>query len=219
VRARILSEEMLDSMPDEIARLNLADIARINRFTRAQSRLIAELRSRFPADAPLRFLDIGAASGDMAARVRREFPQATTVCLDLMHRNLQCAPGQRVQADAFQLPFCDCTFDVVHCSLFLHHFSDAQCEILLRRMHAVSRNLVLIQDLHRSPLSYWFLPFTRWLFGWHQVTVSDGMASVAAGWRRDELRRLLDSVNMSPSSSIRWHFPSFRYFIAISCKR
>ncbi len=135
--------------------------------------------------------------------------------LDLNPDHLREADAPKIAADAFRLPFADRSCDVVHCSLFLHHFSDEACRELLLEMHRVARRLVLIQDLHRHPLSYWFLPLTRWLLGWHPMTVSDGMLSVAAGWTRPELKCLLRAAGYLPRATIEWHFPSFRYFIAI----
>lgn len=208
---RVLEEEILDQVSDEVAAANLADIARINALTGARIRLAADLRRYFQPQSAFSFLDVGAASGDFAAMVRRRYPSSRTFCLDLQHRNLRRAPGPRLQANAFQLPFPDRSIEVVHCSLFLHHFSDNECRKLIAEMFRVSSRLVLIQDLHRHWLSYYFLPFTRPIFRWNQVTVDDGMKSVAAGWRRKELESLLEGY----PATIRWHFPSFRFFISI----
>jgi hypothetical protein len=82
-------------------------------------------------------------------------------------------------------------------------------------MYRVASKLVLVQDLHRHWISYYFLPLTRFLFQWNKITVEDGMKSVAAGWRRTELESVLSIAGLLSRSKIRWHFPSFRYFIAI----
>ncbi len=85
--------------------------------------------------------------------------------------------------------------------------------MLLREMARVSSRMVIVQDLHRHQIPYWFLPVTRPLFRWRPITVADGKRSVAAGWRRAELQDLLARAGLK--GKIRWHFPSFRYFIAI----
>lgn len=206
---------MLDFSSDLEAARNLRDLARINKWTGATRKLLQQLRQRFQAEECFRFLDVGAASGDMAQAVLASFPNARVVCLDLLLRNLKCAPNSRVQADAFALPFQTSCFDVVHCSLFLHHFAGDAVEKLILEMNRVSNNLILIQDLHRHPIAYYFLPATRWIFRWHTLTVDDGKKSVAAGWRRRELEQILQRVDLLKRSKIYWHFPSFRYFIAI----
>ena len=206
---------MLDFSSDFEAVRNLRDLARINQWTGATRELVRQLRQRFRAGDSFRFLDVGAASGDLARAVLVSFPNANVVCLDLLRRNLQCAPDERVLADAFALPFpADC-FEVVHCSLFLHHFTGEAVEKLILEMNRVSKHLILIQDLHRHWISYYFLPSTRWIFRWHPLTVNDGMKSVAAGWRRKELEQILQQIGLIRQSKIQWHFPSFRYFIAI----
>jgi ubiquinone/menaquinone biosynthesis C-methylase UbiE len=218
VQVRTIEPEMMDSASDADLVLNLRDIARINFWTGARRRLLWELRQWFGDGEDFRFLDVGAASGDVAEAIRKGFPRAGTVCLDLQYRNLASAPQPRVQADAFRLPFPDGAFEVVHCSLFLHHFSTKEAEQLIAEMHRVSSRLVLIQDLHRHWLSYYFLPLTQWCFRWQAITVSDGMKSVQAGWKRRELEKMLERLDLLRVSAVQWHFPSFRYFIAIRAK-
>lgn len=206
----------MDSVSDEVAAINLADIARINRITGARRHLIASLRRRFARSDNFRFLDVGAATGDLALAVKSAFPNAKIFCLDLQFRNLRGAPAPQIQADAFALPFANDSFDVVHSSLFLHHFDNPAAGRLIVEMQRVSRALLLIQDLHRHWLAYYFLPVTSSVFGWHPITVSDGMKSVAAAWRRPELELLLTQLDLLSQAKITWHFPSFRYFIAVS---
>ncbi len=215
VQERILEQEMLDSASDQEAARNLRDITRINAITGAKREILRQIGQYFAANDKFRFLDVGAASGDFAKAVSRHFKQSSPFCLDLQFRNLKLAPQQKVQADAFRLPFPDGSFDIVHCSLFLHHFDSSDTKLLLNEMNRVASKLVLIQDLHRHWISYYFLPFTQFFFRWNKITVEDGMKSVAAGWRRNELESILFHCGLLKHSKIRWHFPSFRYFIAI----
>lgn len=210
---RLLEPEILDQMSDDVAALNLADLRRINRWTGARAHLLRLMRRHLNMNDSFIFLDVGAASGDTAAGVSHQFPHAKCICLDLVHRNLSAAPGPRVQADAFHLPFADSSIDVVHCSLFLHHFTATDAKQLVAEMFRVSRRLVIVQDLERSWLSYYFLPATQWLLRWHDVTVADGMKSVAAGWKKQELVNLFEGLKGQISAE--WHFPSIRYFIAL----
>lgn len=214
-KERVREEELLDQASDEIAERNLADIARINSWTGASGEMCRQLGRTFKQQDAFSFLDVGCASGDLARAVQRRFPQSLTICLDLMGRNLNRAPVPKLQGNVFQLPFRDSSVDVLHCSLFLHHFSEEECVSILHEMRRVAKKLVLVQDLHRHPVSYYFLPMTKLLLRWEDITVSDGMKSVAAGWRKPEIEALLQSAGCAESSRIQWHFPSFRYFIAI----
>ncbi len=216
LRTRVLSEESMASASDADLEWNLKDLRFINRWTGARRKLRALLRDRFHTGEAFSFLDVGAASGDIVSNVRHAFPASRTLALDLDPRNLRSAPQPKLAADAFRLPLRDNSVDVAHCSLFLHHFSDQQCAALVAEMHRVARRLVVVQDLHRHAIAYRFLPWTRFLFGWHPLTVDDGMLSVAAGWKRRELESILEAIRVAKQSRVEWHFPSFRYFIAIS---
>lgn len=204
---RVIQPEILDSLPPAEAAPSLADLVRINRYLGGHQVLRGLLRR---AGAPERFslLDVGAASGDMADAVRRMRPQARVTLLDHVAAHLP-AGGDRVCADAFRMPFPDASFDYVYCSLFLHHFDDARVALLLREFGRLSRRAVLVSDLLRHALAYWFLPATRWLFRWHPVTVHDGRISVAAAFRAAELAGLARRAGLTPSEA-RSHVPAFR---------
>ncbi len=158
-------------------------------------------------------LDIGAASGDTGAVVQRAFPKARVVSIDRIARNLRLAAEPKLVADAFHLPFADATFDVVSCSLFLHHFEDGDVVRLLQEMRRVSRRHVQAIDLERSILARAFLPATRWLFGWHAITLHDGPVSVEAAFRRKELGALAGAAGLR-CVVVRTHPPWFRLSLA-----
>jgi hypothetical protein len=61
-------------------------------------------------------------------------------------------------------------------------------------------------DLERGPLAYYFLPNTRWLFGWQAITVNDGQISVAAAFRREELLALAAKAGLD-RAEVRVHRP------------
>ncbi len=216
LRTRVLSEEAMASASDADLEQNLRDLRFINRWTGARRKLRSILRERFDTHDAFSFLDIGGASGDIAHNVLGAFSNARTLVLDLDPRNLRLAPQPKLSGDAFKLPLRDNSCDVTHCSLFLHHFSEEDCARILMEMYRVARKLVIVQDLHRHHIAHRFLPWTKYLFSWHPITVDDGKLSVAAAWTKDELFEILRAIRLDRQSRIQWHFPSFRYFIAIS---
>ncbi len=206
---RVIRVERLDEAPDAEVAPNLADLRRINRWFGGHAVLRASLRRLFAPSQRFRMLDIGAASGDTGVVVRRAFPQSQVVSLDRLTRNLHLAAEPKLVADAFHLPFADASFDVAASSLFLHHFEDADVVRLLAEMRRVSRRHVLAIDLERSILARAFLPATRWLFGWQEITLHDGPASVEASFRRAELRSLAEAAGLR-EVRVRTHAPWFR---------
>lgn len=206
---RVIKPEILDTLPAEQARASLADLVRINRHWGGHSTLRQLLRETVPPADAFSLLDVGAASGDMGNCIREWYPNARVVSLDFIATHLARCPGERVIGDAFRLPVRENSFDFVFCSLFLHHFTDDQVVELLAGFGRAARRAVLVIDLERNPIAYYFLPWTRWLFGWDPVTVYDGAISVEAAFRRRELEALARRAGLA-NPRARVYRPAFR---------
>jgi 2-polyprenyl-3-methyl-5-hydroxy-6-metoxy-1,4-benzoquinol methylase len=213
LRGRVLKPELLDSLPEDQARASLADLVRINRDWggyRTLRRLLAQVVRR---DDDFSLLDVGAASGDMGERIRSNYSGARVTSLDYRLSHLRQNSGPSVVGDAFALPFRDASFDFVFCSLFLHHFTNSQITELLAVFGRVARRAVLVIDLERNPIAYWFLPATRWLLGWDPVTVHDGKISVEAAFRPRELEALAQAAGLHDARA-KAYWPAFRVALA-----
>ena len=210
---RVLKPEILDTLPAEEARASLADLTRINKHWGGHSTLRKLVDDVIPLGEPFTLLDVGAASGDMGRRLREWRPQAQVTSLDYIESHLADCAAPKLAADAFALPFAPRSFDYVFSSLFLHHFTDDQVVELLAGMGRVARRQVLVIDLWRHPVPYYFISQTRWLFGWHPVTVHDGAISVEAAFDPRELADLARRAGLASPRS-RTFIPAFR--IALS---
>jgi len=210
---RLILPELLDHLPPEEARASLGDLVRINRRWGGHSTLRRLLRANVPDAQAFSILDVGAASGDMAACIGRWYPAAQVTSLDYVESHLARAVGSRVVADAFQLPFRPASFDYVFCSLFLHHFSDELVVGLLRNFGAVARKAVLVIDLERNPIPYYFIAWSRPLLGWDPVTVHDGAISVEAAFHAKELEALARQAGLRNPRAVTFR-PAFRIALA-----
>lgn len=206
---RILKPELLDTLSPEAARPSLADLVRLNRDFGGHGVLRRLLHPLASPTEPFSLLDIGAASGDMGAAVRELYPQVTVTSLDYLPSHLAAAPPPRVAGDAFHLPFRPKSFDFALCSLFLHHFTNDQVVELLASFGAAARRAVIVIDLERNPIPYFFLPATAWLYRWNKITLHDGPISVEAAFRPGELRELAVRAGLH-NAEVRMHRPSFR---------
>ncbi len=206
---RVLKPEILDTLPPDQARASLADLTRINKTWGGHSTLRRLLRDVVKPDEKFSFLDVGAASGDMGSCVRAWHPRATVTSLDRLESHLAAAPAPKVAGDAFALPFAPKSFDFVFCSLFLHHFTNDEIIRLFQEFATAARRAVLVIDLERNPIAYYFIPWTRWLFGWDPVTVNDGAISVEAAFRTHELESLAVAAGLKNSRARTFH-PAFR---------
>jgi len=205
-RQRSIAPEMLDHAPPEVASASLHDLARINRYLGGYL-VVRKMFARLvqPGDS-FSVLDVGAASGDMGAAIRRSFPLARVTSLDYKTTHLAQAADPKLAGDAFHLPFRPASFDFVFSSLFLHHFTNEQVVELFTSFRSVARRAVLAIDLDRGPLAYHFLPNTRWLFGWHAITINDGQISVEAAFKREELLALAAQAGLG-RAYVRVHRP------------
>jgi len=111
--------------------------------------------------------------------------------------------------DGFRLPFRPRSFDFVSCSLLLHEYDDAAALQLMRQLRSVARRALIVLDLYRHPLAAGFLPATKWIFRWGDLTVHDGPASVRAAFRRHEFRAMARQAGFE-EAEVRRHLPWFR---------
>jgi SAM-dependent methyltransferase len=81
-------------------------------------------------------------------------------------------------------------WDLVVCSLALHHFSDAAAIRVLRRCAGLSSRFVLVTDLRRCLLGTWGVHLLTTTIMRHPMTVHDARASVHRAFSFAELRDL-----------------------------
>jgi 2-polyprenyl-3-methyl-5-hydroxy-6-metoxy-1,4-benzoquinol methylase len=215
---RVIRHELLDEQTPERAAASLRDLVRINRLLGGHEVLRKTLRRVVTPSDEFTMLDVGAASGDMGRAVREQYPHARVTSMDYRAHHLSAADPPRVIADAFRLPFAPASFDIVHCSLFLHHFDNKQVISILASFGQMARRHLVVTDLERNPLAYYFLPATRWLFRWDPITLHDGPISVAAAFRAGELRQLAAAAGLQ-DIEVRTHRPAFRLSLIASPSR
>ena len=206
---RLIQPELLDHAPPEEAHLNLCDLIRINTLFGGHATIRRSLARVIDPGEQFTLLDVGAASGDTARVIARAYAGATVTSLDYSPVNLRAAPRPKLMGDAFALPVRPDSFDYVLSSLFLHHFTDEQVVMLLKSFYGIARRALIICDLERNPLPYYFLPATRFLFKWQRITLHDGPISVRAAFRASELKGLARQAGIQ-KAELRVYRPAFR---------
>jgi len=197
---RVVTPELLDAEAWTAPELGtaLADLDRINRWFGGISTMTAmvERVAQASGAGALSMLDVGGAGGDVARsaaeRLRRGGTGLEVAVADRAASHLNHGlPG--VAADATALPFRDNSFDVVACSLLVHHLNPPDVKDFVHEGLRVCRRAVLINDLRRSPvhlaLVYAGFPLFR-----SPLTRNDGPASVRAAYTPAEMRELLKDV-------------------------
>jgi 2-polyprenyl-3-methyl-5-hydroxy-6-metoxy-1,4-benzoquinol methylase len=215
----IIAEAMDDPTLDPaLHRQALAGLARLNRLSRVADHLYVRLR-RLSAQSPrpLRVIDIATGSGDLPIhwmmRARKDgFPLRVTG-VDISGEAVAVAARRArqigVQADWLvgnaieeALPS---DYDVVTCSLFLHHLQDDDIVRLLRGMRdatdsgGVIRRL-LICDLVRSRLNWCAVKLGAHLVSRSPIVHLDSGLSVRAAMTRREFSDLVEAaLDIKPS--------------------
>lgn len=213
-------EELLDLHQGSRAevRRSLRDIARINNILGgtkiSTDAIFAMLEDARKYDASV--LDIGAGIGDIPLHLQqsaaRRGLKLQTFALDLNARHLEIAREELpdrsgvllLRGDAFRLPFADESVDVVHSSLFLHHFRPSEIQVLLREFSRVSKVGWVMNDLERHGLPLWFFRTTWPIFARSYITRLDGTASIRRAYTFEEMR---DVIREFENTKIKRRFP------------
>lgn len=97
-------------------------------------------------------------------------------------------------------------FDIVYCTLFLHHFDDPEAIHVLHAMKRLARVAVVVDDLQRTQLGWWLAYLGCHMLSRSPVVHFDGPQSVRAALTVEEAREMAGKAGL-PHVSIREHWP------------
>ena len=221
--ARVLGTELLDegAVPSSEVRRSLSDLRRVNRLFGGRKILTATVlaESMRVGLSRISILDIASGSCDLPLAVldaaQERGLDASAVALEYWHRHLALFRGdwkarpnlQPVCADAFRAPFADKAFDFVTCSLFFHHLTEERAVALLSQMSCWARHAIIVSDLERHPLPYYFFrAFSRFFLA-SPVSRVDGAISLQQSFRRNELEQIAERAGLENFKvARRWPF-------------
>lgn len=109
----------------------------------------------------------------------------------------------------FDKQFIDIKHDIVLCTLTLHHFSNSEIEKLLAVFHNNSKIGIIINDLHRSSISYRLFQLLCLVFNLNKMSKQDGLTSILRGFKKQELIDFSEKMKFI-NYSINWKW-AFRY--------
>jgi SAM-dependent methyltransferase len=198
-------QELLDvpgAEPESDLRHSLRDIRLANligRGTAVVLRYLDALTRDWPAGQPLSVLDIATGSGDIPLAIcrwaaRRKLP-VTVLATDISPEVIAAAqalvkdhPQIRLRVlDARDLPFPDASFDIVTCSLALHHLERPDAVAVIRQMARVARVGFIVNDIERCWPAYVAVHLLVSTPITNRLTRHDGPASVKRAYTAYEL--------------------------------
>lgn len=220
---RQCSPELMDEPAIDPAthREALGDLARINRVSLSAAILWASLRKLRPIGPrkSIHVLDLATGGGDVLIQLWRK-AQSENVAFswhgcDISSTALSVANGnaERIGANVelFRHDILGESltrrYDVVMCSLFLHHLADTNAVCVLRRMKEAASRLVLVNDLERSRTGFVLAWLGTRLLSRSRVVRYDGPVSVRAAFTPGEVRRLAQEAGLAHITvTRRWAF-------------
>jgi 2-polyprenyl-3-methyl-5-hydroxy-6-metoxy-1,4-benzoquinol methylase len=200
----------------------LEGLGRINALSRTAAVLwepmVQIARSSRGEGRSIRVLDLATGGGtvamSLAQRAAREELDVIVDGSDLNPQAIELAQRQTAMKglqcrffvlDALSQPLPQ-DYDILTCSLFLHHLDDADAIALLGRMGSAARRLVLVDDLVRSRSGYLLAVLACRLLSGSRIVHVDGPLSVAAAFTPGEALSLAARAGLLHAKLIR-HWP------------
>ena len=227
---RRLAPELMDQ-PDLDATKHaraLDGLGRINVWSATASVLWRAIRNHMQEQGlrSMRVLDVASGGGDVPIRLWR-IARRCGVALqvdgcDVSPRAVEYAKRKAAAANTTvhfstlnvlddPLPT---GYDVITCSLFLHHLREDQAVPLLHRFGQTANRLVLVDDLRRTAAGMGIAYVGTRLLSRSAIVHDDGLQSVASAFTMKEALALAEAAGLR-GARIRSHWP-FRFLLSWS---
>jgi 2-polyprenyl-3-methyl-5-hydroxy-6-metoxy-1,4-benzoquinol methylase len=196
--------------------VDLRNLRQLNRYF-GSYRLIAHfLRRWLKPQSRMRILDLGTGSGDIPRFIvdyaRRVGASVTIDAVDQQASTVEIARGlsaaypeiEFLQGDILTLA--REPYDIVLCSLALHHFSEADAVSVLKHCHQLSKQYVLVSDLRRGALATVGVFFLTGLLFREKMTRVDARLSAERAFSFHEFRMLAERAGWTNFGHARFAF-------------
>lgn len=110
-------------------------------------------------------------------------------------------------ADIFSEDFNKQTYDIILCTLFLHHFESNKLITFLKSATDKATIGAVINDLHRHRMAYYLFKLVG-IFIKNKMVKEDGLTSVLRAFKKKEINAILTQVQVPFSIQWKW---AFRY--------
>lgn len=202
----------------------LQDLQKVNKWlggNKITLDALKKLLAEKPKEGNIQIADVGCGNGAMLREIARwGRPKNKSLCLTgidanpdaiRIARNLSADYPEidyKVQ-DVFSEEFKRQNFDVILCTLTLHHFKDHEIRQLLLQFYKMSTFGIIINDLHRSKVAYRLFQAFCAVFIHNRIAREDGLVSILRGFKKRELEKFSEGIPNS-RSLINWKW-AFRY--------
>lgn len=202
----------------------LRDLDKVNRWLGGNKITldgIKDILAETDVDEPVCIADIGCGNGTMLRQIadygrkkninfKLTGIDANPHAIEIAQRMAEDYPEINFEAlNIFSRDFAEKKYDIVLCTLTLHHFEDAQIHELLKQFIEMSKLGVVINDLQRSRLAYYLFQAFCAVFINNKIAKDDGLTSILRGFRKKDLQDFAGGLKVK-TQKIRWKW-AFRY--------
>ena len=228
IERQLIPEKMDDPTLDRTQHVRaLNGLRRINAWSRTASTLWREIAlvASEQNGRPLKVLDVACGGGDLAVSLARYAkkqgieievhgcdisPTAVEHATDNAQRNGVTSSRFYVHNALEQtLPE---QYDVITCTLFLHHLQDHEVVALLQNVAQSVQHTLLADDLIRNRTGYWLAQLGCRVLSRSPIVHYDGPASVRGAYTMDEMKALAAKAGLA-GVEFRKHWPE-RYLMS-----
>jgi 2-polyprenyl-3-methyl-5-hydroxy-6-metoxy-1,4-benzoquinol methylase len=218
--------ELMDDfeMEGDVLKDALDKIAKINQLLGGNKLTLEGVQSILkenPDKDKITILDVGCGNGDMLRIVADYLEENDIKCeligIDANQFAVNYAkylsihyPNIKYRCeDIFDKSFEKLEYDIVLCTLTLHHFKDEEIINLLKVFKANAKMGIVINDLQRRSISYRLFQSLCYVFRLNDMSREDGLVSILRGFKRPELEQFSKKLHFK-NYSIQWKW-AFRY--------
>ncbi|MEJ6673897.1 MAG: methyltransferase domain-containing protein [Polaribacter sp.] len=221
-KRRTDKEELMDdfSIGGDLLRDTLDKLEKINRWLGGNLMTVKTLKKvlkNHPKEKELTIADIGCGHGDILRDVakfgRKNGYKMKLIGMDANPTAIAYANELSVEfselsfmtEDVFSEAFKDRRFDVVLATLFLHHFKEDPLVSFLGNTLKQTKIAIVVNDLHRHKLAYYLFMLLS-VFIKNNMIIEDGLTSVLRGFKRKELVKISQRIQVKSQISWKWAF-------------
>jgi 2-polyprenyl-3-methyl-5-hydroxy-6-metoxy-1,4-benzoquinol methylase len=202
----------------------LKQLFRVNKITGIFNHTV-KLLKQFPNNITL--ADVGCGGGLFLMHLSKHFPNMKMTGIDISEKAIHLAHDELhhwkgnnsnpniefllQHPDEFKLT--QESIDIILLTLVCHHLEDEELIEFLKNAVNASRMALIINDLHRNSIAYWFYKLLSPIIFKNRLITHDGLISIQRSFTRKDLKYLLHEANIK-NYQIKWCFP-FRWSVLV----
>jgi 2-polyprenyl-3-methyl-5-hydroxy-6-metoxy-1,4-benzoquinol methylase len=218
--------EIMDDFELQGAQLEITldDLDKINKWlggNKITLQGVKKLLENHPVSQPLTMVDVGCGNGSMLREIANwgrssgynlnlTGVDANPHAIEIAERKSEFYPEiNYMPVNIFSEEFKSREYDIVLCTLTLHHFKNEEIEEIMANFFRQAKLGVVINDLHRSRQAYvLFRAFCK-VFINNKIARDDGLTSILRGFKKKDLKKFAAGLPAA-RQQIKWKW-AYRY--------